>query len=86
MQCRLRPQKNLSAHQQTRRKRMPIIKDIWIVSGLILIALLQNPVTALGAIVVFLATVFGVFMFLDEVGRWGHAIPCPYCRESTRSK
>lgn len=57
---KLRDRKPVTLKQQKlHRKRISIVKAL----------LLQSPATAPGAIVVFLLTVFGVFMFLDEVGR-----------------
>ncbi len=62
----MRRRKFVSSSQHRQRKRRCIARDIWIVSGAIMIVLLQNPVLAPAAIIVFLLALFGVLMFLDE--------------------
>ena len=51
------------------KKRLCIVKNVWVVSGLIIALLLQSPFLAPAALVVFLLTLFGVLMFLDESKR-----------------
>jgi hypothetical protein len=51
------------------RKRLCVAKNVWIISGLIIALLLQSPFFAPAALVVFLLTLFGVLMFLDESKR-----------------
>ena len=62
----MRRRKSMPTSQQLQRKRRCIVRDVWIVSGAIIIVLLQNPVLAPAAIVIFLLALFGVLMFLDE--------------------
>lgn len=62
----MRRRKPISSSRQLQRKRMGIVRDVWIVAGAIMIVLLQKPALAPAAIVIFLLTLFGVFMYLDE--------------------
>lgn len=48
------------------KKKQDIVKKIWIVSGTIMIGLLQFPLLAAGALVLALLTTFLGFMILDE--------------------
>lgn len=48
------------------KKKKRIVRDIWIVSGIIIVGLLQYPVFAALAFLVALATTFLCFMILDE--------------------
>jgi hypothetical protein len=48
------------------KKKKQIVKNIWIVAGVFIVALLQYPVFAALAFLIALATTFLCFMILDE--------------------